>query len=178
MSWTESKWIVDKIKEVLSDATNGLKAIKDQTVKNQNWYARFGTATQVASFSDVTSSTGAEVTTGYFVAPETGVYRLDISMSRTYSTSGSGLKGCNLNLQCNVPTQTSRSSSVTVAKEILYQNGYDATTYTGTKTSSVYLEKGCQYIFKSSSINSSDGVVTKINSLTVKYNKATIQEVW
>ncbi len=157
----------------LANSTYGLNAIKNQVVKNQNWYAKYGTTTQVASFSDVTSSTGAEVTTGNFVAPETGVYRLDISMSRTYSTSGSGLKGCDLKIQCTVPTQISRSS-VTVASQILYQNGYDATTYNGTKTSSVYLEKGCQYNFKSSSINSSDGVVTKINSLTVKYVKTTI----
>lgn len=157
----------------LANSTYGLNAIKTQVVKNQNWYAKAGTTTQAASFSDVTSSIGAEVTTGNFIAPETGIYRLDISMSRTYSTSGSGLKGCDLNIQCNIATHISHSN-VVVVKEILYQNGYEATTYTGTKTSYVYLEKGCQYNFKSSSINSSDGVVTKINSLTVKYVKVTI----
>lgn len=157
----------------LANSTYGLNAIKNQVVKNQNWYAKAGTTHQVASFSDVTSSTGAEVTTGNFIAPETGIYRLDISMSRTYSTSGSGLKGCDLNIQCNILTHISHSN-VVVAREILYQNGYEATTYTGTKTSFVYLEKGCQYNFKSSSINSSDDVVTKINSLTVKYVKVTI----
>ena len=157
----------------LANSTYGLNAIKTQVVKNQNWYAKAGTTTQAASFADVTSSIGAEVTTGNFIAPETGIYRLDISMSRTYSTSGSGLKGCDLNIQCNIATHISHSN-VVVVKEILYQNGYEATTYTGTKTSYVYLEKGCQYNFKSSSINSSDGVVTKINSLTVKYVKTTI----
>ena len=157
----------------LANSTYGLNAIKNQVVKNQNWYAKAGTTHQVASFSDVTSSRGAEVATGNFIAPETGIYRLDISMSRTYSTSGSGLKGCDLNIQCNILTHISHSN-VVAAREILYQNGYEATTYTGTKTSFVYLEKGCQYNFKSSSINSSDDVVTKINSLTVKYVKVTI----
>ncbi len=158
----------------LLNTTYGLSALKNQTVKNQNWYAKAGTDITLVSLPAATSASGEEVRSAEFVAPESGIYTFNVSMSRVHSEDFSGIRGCSLNLKSAVKDPRNLNASVEVAHGIVYQNNGTAGTYSGSATFEVYLEKGCKYYLESDMMNAATGIVTKINSATIKYSKQVI----
>lgn len=156
----------------LLDGTNGLSALKTLIEKNRPWYAKTGTTTTLITLPAVTSAAGQEVYSSNFIAPESGIYRIDVSMSRVYNKSFTGIKGCDLYIEQNIIDLRYSKASRILIDNILYQIDGDATTYTASNSGDVYLEKGCRYRLISKTINEIGTAVTKINSGTVKYVKA------
>lgn len=158
----------------LANSTYGLSALKNQIVKNQNWYAKAGTDITLVSLPAVTSESGKEVRSAYFVAPESGIYTFNVSMSRVHSEDFSIILGCNLILKSGVLDLRGLNMNAIVADNIIYKTNGSAGTYSGSATFEAYLEKGYQYYLESKTINSANGIVTKINSATIKYVKQVI----
>lgn len=93
MSWAEIKKAINSdfstplntlITNFLNDSTYGLNAIKTQVVKNQNWYAKYGTTTTLASKTTETkgissNNTSIKITLLTVDIPESGMYQWSIN---------------------------------------------------------------------------------------------------
>lgn len=93
MSWAEIKKAVNSdistplntlITNFLNNSTYGLNAIKTQVVKNQNWYAKYGNTTTLASKTTETKGIssnhrGIIITLLTVDIPESGMYQWSIN---------------------------------------------------------------------------------------------------
>ena len=174
----------------LANSTYGLNAIKTQVVKNQNWYAKYGTSTTLASKTTETAgissnNTGIKITLLTVDIPESGMYQWSINgaIAGLSDTAGS---------YTNKSGLTNASAIVYLQKTGSrfndYANGFksdiDATLLSSTnyitsqnKSGYVYLQKGELVALRFGSAgnyNSGNYPWYKVASAYLKYVKQTI----
>lgn len=178
----------------LANSTYGLNAIKTQVVKNQNWYAKVGTSTTLASRTTETSATSTaieddkSITILTFDVPEDGVYYFELNGLDVGSSNTSG--GTTHDLQYynylyirlkNVPmiyyADVSNTITGTQNRTIeIYSSSNHNTPGTGvTKKVYVHLPKGMRFVLEVYTYNNAGGYKwIKCSSAYVKYIKQTI----
>ena len=200
MSWAEIKKAVNSdfstplntlITKSLNNSTYGLNAIKTQIVKNQNWYAKYGTSTTLASKTTETASisssnNGIIITLLTVDIPESGMYQWSINgaiagISNTAGsyTNKSGLTNANANVYLQRIGSRFKSYNDT------FRNSVDCELLSGTnyitsqnKSGYVYLQKGERVALRfgaNYSYGSGNYPWYKVASAYLKYVKQTIQ---
>ena len=174
----------------LANSTYGLNAIKTQVVKNQNWYAKYGTSTTLASKTTETAgissnNTGIKITLLTVDIPESGIYQWSINgaIAGLSDTAGSYTNKSGLtNASAIVYLQKTGSRFNDYAQD--FKSNIDATLLSSTnyitsqnKSGYVYLEKGERVDLRfgtAGNYNSGNYPWYKVASAYLKYVKQTI----
>lgn len=201
MSWAEIKKAINSdfstplntlITNFLNDSTYGLNAIKTQVVKNQNWYAKYGTSTTLASKTTETASIsssnkGIIITLLTVDIPESGMYQWSINgaIAGISDTAGSYTNKSGLNnAGASVYLQNTGSRYYDYGQSQGFKSNVDAELLSSTnyitsqnKSGYVYLQKGERVALRfGGNYSYSSGVYPwfKVASAYIKYVKQTI----
>lgn len=199
MSWAEIKKAINSdfstplntlITNFLNNSTYGLKEIKNQVVKNQNWYAKYGTTTTLGSKTTTTTGTSNEkadrtkyVTLLTVDIPEDGVYQWSVNTINTgASTTASGTSS-DYSSGLSVEVEMASTAAMGLVDADNSTNAYKVKSFTITpgKTQSgsgyIYLNKGMRvYLrleYNSTSIGAYYQWVTAASAY-IKYVKQTV----